>query len=101
MDPPLDPPLRMTFLHPGKALSVAEAQGNITTFLSSRSALSSSSSSSSASTSAAAMGTDGASAVVTGVGAEGGSSIHAPLLRLSNALKEEAERQIREERAGR
>lgn len=88
----------MTFLHPGKALSVAEAQGNITTFLSSRAALPSSSSSSA---SASGVGVDGAGGVGGVAGAEGGSSINAPLLRLSNALKEEAERQIREGRAGR
>lgn len=36
MDPPLDPPLRMSFMHPGRTLTTAEAQGNVANFLSSR-----------------------------------------------------------------
>lgn len=77
MDPPLDPPLRMTFLHPGRTLTLSEAQGNITAFLAQRSER-------------LAQQADGATAG-TGAGAEG-DAVGAPVARLANALREEMQR---------
>lgn len=77
MDPPLDPPLRMTFLHPGRTLSANEAQVNIANFLSKR------------------IDRLNASSHGATAGAET-DSISAPLMRLNASLKETAEREARE-----
>ncbi|CAO1620500.1 unnamed protein product [Parajaminaea phylloscopi] len=76
MDPALDPPLRMTFLHPGRTLSLSEAQGNIANFLANRAERIH------ASSGGATAGTEA-------------DSISAPLMRLNSALKEAAIREAR------
>lgn len=77
MDPPLDPPLRMTFLHPGRTLTLSEAQDNITAFLTQRSER--------------LAQADAGSGVTSAGGAAGAEdAVGAPVARLAEALKEEA-----------
>lgn len=78
MDPALEPPLRMKFFHPGRSLSLFEAQANIANFLSNR-----------AERLHASIG--GAPA-----GAEA-DSITGPLMRLKAALQGASEREAREQ----
>lgn len=84
MDPQLDPPLRMAFLHPGRTLTTAEAHSNISHFLAERSSR------------MAATEAGSAAATATEEGAAGSRSsdvISAPLLRLNAALKQGVERE--------
>ncbi|CAO1637701.1 unnamed protein product [Sympodiomycopsis kandeliae] len=76
MDPPLDPPLRLTFLHPGRTLTHAETANVLTNFINKRNSEQGASNSSGGEDSADK--TSASSDVIT-----------APLVRLCNAIKEE------------
>ena len=78
----MDPPLRMTFLHPGRAISIAETHGNISNFLAARGMRLPELN---AQGGGGEDGEDG-----SGMGAS--DSITAPLRRLNNSLRETAER---------
>lgn len=86
MDPPLDPPLRLTFLHPGVTLDIAAAHGNISNYLNARSVRLPELNGTHA---AGADGDD----VAGGSHAVGTDSITAPLSRLNSSLRETAERE--------
>lgn len=81
MDPPLDPPFRATFAHPGRTLTFADAHGTVANYLYARQGRLEQQG-------GAAAGDDG------GAGAGAGDHISAPLGKLMASLKEAAEREV-------